>query len=187
MLEGAEPAVEEVCGAMPVATPASTDAARREQVECFRINTSLEQIRQLGRPGMLTLRDPTDRPVYVLLTALDDRSATLRVGNAVQTVSLRSLASGWRGEFATFWRVPPGYNAASIDAPSPPMAEWLADKLKAIDPQAVGPLKSRISAFQAVHGLKPDGIAGPATVMRINRAIGIDEPRLAAVDAASTR
>jgi general secretion pathway protein A len=66
------------------------------------------------------------------------------------------------------------------------MADWLADKLATIDPGQAGTLKTRISAFQAVHGLKPDGIAGPATLMQINRAIGIDEPRLA-TDVGTTR
>ena len=39
-------------------------------------------------------------------------------------------------------------------------------------------LKSEVYAFQLAQGLKPDGIAGPTTFMQLNRATGIDEPRL---------
>mgnify|MGYP002131569542 CR=1 FL=1 len=42
-----------------------------------------------------------------------------------------------------------------------------------------GELGSRVAAFQRDHGLKPDGQVGPATFMQLNRASGIDEPRLA--------
>jgi general secretion pathway protein A len=38
--------------------------------------------------------------------------------------------------------------------------------------------KSQISNFQLSQGLKPDGLVGPTTFMQLNRATGIDEPRL---------
>jgi general secretion pathway protein A len=39
-------------------------------------------------------------------------------------------------------------------------------------------LKARIHAFQVTQALQPDGLIGPVTMMKINRAIGVDEPRL---------
>jgi general secretion pathway protein A len=39
-------------------------------------------------------------------------------------------------------------------------------------------LRSRLNAFQVAQGLKPDGLAGPLTLMQINRATGVDEPHL---------
>ena len=39
-------------------------------------------------------------------------------------------------------------------------------------------LRSRLNAFQVAQGLKPDGLAGPLTLMQINRATGVDEPQL---------
>jgi general secretion pathway protein A len=39
-------------------------------------------------------------------------------------------------------------------------------------------LRQRVFAFQVSQGLTLDSLAGPLTLMQINRASGIDEPRL---------
>jgi general secretion pathway protein A len=39
-------------------------------------------------------------------------------------------------------------------------------------------LKARVQAFQKANGLPGGGLPGPMTLMLINRAIGVDEPRL---------
>jgi general secretion pathway protein A len=41
-------------------------------------------------------------------------------------------------------------------------------------------LKGWIHSFQLTQGLPTDGVAGPVTLMQLNRAVGIDEPRLQA-------
>ena len=50
-----------------------------------------------------------DGPAYAVLTGLSDDAATLRIGGAAHTVPLGALAQVWRGDFATFWRAPPGF------------------------------------------------------------------------------
>jgi general secretion pathway protein A len=164
-------------------------AAQRRQVQCFRTaNSTLALIRQLDRPGILTLRDSKDRPVYALLTGLTDEAATLRFGTASRTVSLLSLATLWRGEFATFWRAPPEYAGKLVDASSGASAGWVSAQLAKLHHEAPVTTdvawKAQVSAFQLSQGLKPDGLAGPTTFMQLNRALGIDEPRLRAVAAA---
>ncbi len=146
-------------------------------------------VRELGRPGILTLRDEADQPVYALLTGLSDEGATLRLGSVTQTVTLASLARFWRGEFATLWRAPPGYAKALGEGSAGPAVSALAAQLAALDGQTAGSdakpsrrfdaaLKAKVYAFQLAHGLKPDGIAGPTTFMQLNRASGVVEPRL---------
>ena len=39
-------------------------------------------------------------------------------------------------------------------------------------------LRARVARFQAAHGLTAAGRAGPTTFMQLNRATGVDEPRL---------
>jgi general secretion pathway protein A len=41
-------------------------------------------------------------------------------------------------------------------------------------------LQAKVSAFQLAQGLKADGLAGPITLMQLNRAAGVAEPRLQA-------
>jgi general secretion pathway protein A len=160
-------------------------AAERAQVRCFRSSSSdLALIRQLDRPGILMLHDDSDRPVFALLTGLTNDTATLRMAGVTQTISLVSLATLWRGDFATFWRAPTGFTGKVVDAGSAPIAEWLGAQLAQLRGEPVpntgrdAGWKGRVSAFQLAQGLKPDGIAGPTTFMQLNRASGVDEPRL---------
>lgn len=167
-------------------TAADTDpcaAAQRSDLQCYRsTNATLALIRQLDRPGILTLRDADDKPVYALLTGLGERSATLRLGDDVQSISLVSLATVWRGEFATLWRSPAGAAGKVVEASAGPMADWLAAVLGKLQGQAPATnesaWKAQVSAFQLSQGLKPDGLFGPTTFMQLNRATGVDEPRL---------
>jgi len=167
--------------------------ARRQQVQCFRTNTSLALIRQLDRPGILTLYDPADDTrKYAVLIGLTRQSAILQIDKVTKNVSLAALSALWRGEFSTFWRVPAGYAGTSAGPNSGPFAGWLAMQLTSLAPDArtasqVGAresmLPARVSEFQRSQGLKPDGIAGPTTFMQLNRTTGVDEPRLLAAPA----
>ena len=150
-------------------------AAARQQLLCFRGVLGLTQVRELDRPGILTLRNSRDEPHYALLVALDASSATLQTGPSTQRVPLLTLAGLWRGDFATLWRAPPAYRTPPLETAKGPLADWMAPRLPGAPSE---PLKARVSAFQVAHGLKPDGLAGPMTLMQINRASGIDEPRL---------
>jgi general secretion pathway protein A len=102
-------------------------------------------------------------------------------------VPLVALADYWRGEYATFWRAPPGYTGPIGSSRSGAAARWLALQLATVrgDARPVGDrlddatLKGWIHAFQLTQGLPSDGVAGPITLMQLNRALGIDEPRLA--------
>jgi general secretion pathway protein A len=38
--------------------------------------------------------------------------------------------------------------------------------------------KTQVANFQLSQGLRSDGLAGPTTFMQLNRAAGVDEPRL---------
>ena len=158
------------------------------QLACARMTTTLAVIRQLDRPGIVTLRDGNGPPAYALLTALAVDSATVQVGTQSMQMSLGALAVMWGGEFATLWRAPVAYRAPLSDGGTGPVVDALAQQLAAWSGEPAPArgrsvdtaLKVRVAAFQRAQGLKPDGIAGPTTFMQLNRASGVDEPRLSA-------
>ncbi|MES1163521.1 MAG: peptidoglycan-binding domain-containing protein, partial [Rhizobacter sp.] len=83
------------------------------------------------------------------------------------------------------WRAPPGYAGKTVDAGSGPVAAWLTAQLAGlrgqpptVDAGGDAAWRARVSAFQLAQGLKPDGLADPTTFMQLNRASGVDEPRL---------
>ena len=161
-------------------------APLKQSVRCFRgSNSTLALIRQLDRPVVLTLRDGSNRPAYAYLTGLSNQNATLRVSGSAKSVPLVSLADYWRGEFATYWRTPPDYSGTITDSKGP-SARWLALQLATArgDPRPIAgrlddaSLKAGIHAFQLTQGLPSDGVAGPITLMQLNRVIGVDEPHL---------
>jgi general secretion pathway protein A len=161
--------------------------AERQRVRCYRTaGATLALIRQLNRPGLLTLRDAANRSAYVMISGLSNDNATLNIDGVSQTVPLVVLADYWRGEFATFWRPPPKYAGTIVDSRSGPAAYWLARQLATAlgDTGPVGArpddatLRNWIHRFQLAQGLPSDGSAGPLTLMQLNRATGVDEPRL---------
>ena len=172
-------------------------AAQRSQVFCLRSKSNLAVIRQLNRPGVVTLFDAKDQPHYALLTALTSQTATLRAAGVSRAVPLWALAAVWRGDFATLWKAPADYRTmlqmGSVGRGVKQLALQLA-ALQGQPPPDVPPngvtvfdsaLKAKVDAFQVSQGLTADGVVGPTTFMQLNRATGVDEPRLFA-EAAGT-
>lgn len=144
-----------------------------QQVQCFRGQANLAQVRMLDRPGLLTLSDGRGRSAYALLTGIGADAAELQVGGSRQTVPLGQLAEWWTGEFATLWRAPAGATAEDPATLARRLDQALGTAREGAD------LRARIQTFQRAQGLRADGVAGPMTTMQLNRATGVDEPRLA--------
>jgi general secretion pathway protein A len=87
----------------------------------------------------------------------------------------------WRGDFATFWRVPEGWREGAEAGGDTAARAWLAQRLDAAGLPGPRPLRERVGSFQIAQGLVPDGRAGPMTVMLLSRAAGIEEPVLQGV------
>ncbi|ACB34764.1 Peptidoglycan-binding domain 1 protein [Leptothrix cholodnii SP-6] len=162
------------------------DEARRKQLICYRSTVSLALVQQLDRPGTLTLVNANNQRGHVLLLGVNDQLALLQTADGRIKVPLLSLAQVWRGEFTTFWRAPPGYLEQSPGSQSTAVAQMLSQQLPvpsgpdggAASASAEASLRARIHAFQVTQALQPDGLIGPVTMMKLNRALGVDEPRL---------
>ena len=160
----------------------------RQQVRCYKFPTTLPMLKSLDRPGFMSLRDEAGRTTTVVLVGLRGDSASLLVEGRPQAVALAALTKLWQGEFGTLWRMPPGYTTALAEGASGPLVDRLATQLAGLAGEPVppprqtmdGPLRAKVVRFQTANGLSAVGKAGPTTFMQLNRATGVDEPRLGA-------
>ena len=157
-------------------------AAAAPQPQCHRgADGNVTLLRRLDRPAVVALRDEGGPVHAALLTSIGPRRATLQLGPTTYTVPVPVLAGLWQGDYATLWRAPPGYRGAALNPADAAVADWLAQQLDraGVDGGAAGqPVRERLRAFQRAQGLVDDGLAGPLTLMQLNRAVGVDEPRL---------
>jgi len=159
----------------------------RQQVRCYKFAATPAMLKSLDRPGFLALRDPAGRTTNVVLVGLRDDTATVLAGGRPQKISWAALGKLWQGEFGTLWKMPPGYTTALADGATGPLVDRLATQLAGLAGEPAPPpkqtldaaLRTKIVHFQTAHGLSPVGKAGPTTFMQLNRATGVDEPRLA--------
>jgi general secretion pathway protein A len=167
--------------ALPAGAEDACALAQRAQWQCWRTaNGGLSLVRQLDRPGFITLRDAQGRSAYALLLALNPRAATLRLGRDTLDVTLVSLANLWQGDFATYWRAPEGYSTILLPGMRGPAVDALATQLASARgaPPPKTPavfdsaLRAHVVAFQTAQGLPADGRAGPTTFMQLARATG---------------
>jgi general secretion pathway protein A len=130
-----------------------------------------------------------------MLEAFTAQGVRVRSGAVAEELSTAALQAAWRGEFATLWRTPPGFVEPRVEGRETPAAKWVAERLvklqrdvperiTAAEAAASDPLardaafEARVRTFQRSQGLADDGVLGPITLMQLNRALGLDEPRL---------
>ena len=160
-------------------------ALARQHLHCFSRSLTLASIRELDRPGIVTLDVASGTPSFAVLVGLTRDSATLRAAGTEQTVTLPALAARWQGDFATLWRSPQSYAGRIAEGPNETI-DWIATNLAKANGAAVpstprvldASLKTQLRTFQLSQGLVADGFPGPMTFMQLNRAAGVDEPRL---------
>ena len=171
-----------------VALPAGADACAtlpREGLRCYRNRRAgLNLVRQIDRPVLLSLYvdDDSEAAIPVALRALEGENATLEgAGRTPMKVPVAELAQLWRGEIATLWRAPPALPERGEITDTPAGAAWLDRQLTRKaggKPMTPAQRQAQIHRFQLAQGVTPDGRAGPLTLMLLNRATGVNEPRL---------
>jgi capsular exopolysaccharide synthesis family protein len=161
------------------------DNALAVKLQCFRLSdATLSDLQTLDRPGLVQLsQGATQR--WVLLRGLDAATATLTSGEHTWQLPTPGFEQQWTGRYSTLWRLPPGHEARVFAASEDDTAgRWLNDQFKALQSaNKLAPSADRFAArvrqFQKQYGLPADGNALPIVFVRLNRLVGLDEPRLA--------
>jgi general secretion pathway protein A len=146
--------------------------AAKAGLACLDQHGSWAQVRMLNRPAVLTLTDQRGQRHRVVLTALDEQSATLTLGERSERLPIDAVSRLWFGDFTVVWR-PKSLRARQLSIGSSGEAvRWLRRKLSALHGSSVDPerddvydqpLADAVQDFQRQHRLVADGIAGVLT------------------------
>ncbi|MDD5028413.1 MAG: AAA family ATPase [Rhodoferax sp.] len=175
---------------LPANSANPCQSASAQGIQCQRARQlTLPLLRQLNRPGILTLSSAQGPAVYAVLAGLSNQNATLRLAGQLHRVRLLDLAQWWHGDFATYWQLPPGYSPGLRAGSTGAAIDWLASHLSQLDGIATqatagGPvvldaaLIARVQTFQRARGISPDGQPGPMTFLQLESATQGQAPRL---------
>jgi general secretion pathway protein A len=154
--------------------------ASKAGLACFDQKGSWEEVRMLNRPAILSLTDTAGHRHRVLLTGLNDRVATLDLGDRSEQISLDAVSPLWFGEFTVVWRPKTRRTRDLSVGMSGDEVRWLRRSLNALRGAAVDPengdvfdqdLAVEVQNFQREHRLNVDGIAGIQTQMVLETAL----------------
>lgn len=154
-------------------------------VYCLRSSGSLAKLSALRRPVVLRLADEDGQTLAVLLGVSKAR-VRLAIGGETFDVARADLERAWMGEYFALWRAPEYVPQSLRRGDSGAAVEWLRDRLNATQEARVdsdGPayfdagIEAGVRRLQSAHGLLPDGIVGPETLLALT-ARDKDGPRL---------
>ena len=162
------------------------EQARRQGLQYTQGIGSIRDLRRMNKPVVLKLRDDKRGEYHATLTSLQGEEAVLTVGNEKRTVDVKELSKRWSGEYLLLWRAPQEYKKNLKPGESGPLVAWVDRQVALAQGRPVAvrqallygdALVKRVQEFQRAAGLKPDGIVGPWTIMRLS-AVDKHEPAL---------
>jgi general secretion pathway protein A len=146
--------------------------AAKAGLACLEQRGSWTQVRMLNRPAILTLTDDRGQRHRVVLSNLDDKTATLNLGEHDEKVLLDDLSRDWFGEFTVVWKPKTSRTRLLSLGMRGEEVRWLRRSLNALAGGASDPehadvydqeLAIAVQNFQREHRLNVDGIAGVQT------------------------
>lgn len=154
--------------------------AAKAGLACLDQRGSWTQVRTLNRPAILTLTDARGRRHRVVLSGLDETTATLNLGEHNEKVSLDDLSRDWFGEFTVVWKPKTLRTRLLSLGMQGDEVRWLRRSLNALAGGALDPehadvydqeLAIAVQNFQREHRLNVDGIAGVQTQVVLDTAL----------------
>lgn len=160
------------------------DNALAAGLQCLRMpEATLGHLRAFDRPALVRLRSG-GAEAWVMLRALDQRSATLVSGGQTWQLPLEEFERQWHNGYSTLWRLPPGHTGRLGTASGKDAAgQWLDAQIRALQaanrlPATEDSFEARVRMVQSYYKLPGEGKATPSVFALINRLSGLDEPRL---------
>ncbi len=154
--------------------------AARAGLACLEDRGSWGALRAFNRPVVLSLHDDRGGLYYVVMTQLDEASATLALGEYGRQVALAEISRYWLGDFTLVWRPKiPRPRELSLGMRGDEV-RWLRRSLAAVrgapsNVDAVSlydeSLAIAVQNFQRDHRLTADGVARLQTQIVLDTAL----------------
>jgi general secretion pathway protein A len=154
--------------------------AQKAGLSCLEQRGSWAQVRALNRPAILTLTDAAGQRHRVVLSGLDDKFATLDLGEHGERVAIDDLSRDWFGDFTVVWKPKTSRTRLLSMGMQGDEVRWLRRSLNALLGTAADPerddvydqeLATAVQNFQREHRLNVDGIAGLQTQVVLDTAL----------------
>jgi general secretion pathway protein A len=154
--------------------------AAKAGLACLDQRGSWTQVKTLNRPAILTLTDDHGQRHRVVLSSLDDQTATLNLGEHNSKVSIDDLSRDWFGDFTVVWKPKTSRTRLLSLGMQGDEVRWLRRSLNALGGVSSDPehadvydqeLAIAVQNFQREHRLNVDGIAGVQTQVVLDTAL----------------
>jgi general secretion pathway protein A len=160
--------------------------ARRSGLGYLSARGGIADLRQMNRPAVLRLTDPTGAGYYAVLIALKGDTATFKIGTETRLVATREIALRWDGDYTVLWRQPPGFAGGIWVGRKGPLVDWLAARLAAASGKKLSDEQhvydrsfvEQVKQFQLSRGITPDGVVGPKTIIALGSSVPDGDPVL---------
>ncbi|MDR7090301.1 ExeA family protein [Cellvibrio fibrivorans] len=152
---------------------------------CEKIHiTSWDELKDINRPGLITLATPDKKWVYALMIGLSENHALLMANGVQKIVPWSEVANVWNGDLLYVWSRPKGFENSLQMGDKSDLVTWVAEQFAKLDQQPAPltrqffteRLQKRVELFQSTHNILPDGIINAQTLRRLNEVLGLDKP-----------
>ncbi len=163
------------------------EQAEEQGLQWLEEKGDINDLRQMNRPAVVKLADPGNGEYYGVLTSLKGEMATISVGGATRSVTVKDLTAVWSGDYVLLWRAPAGYKGKLKQGSRGPVVAWLDRQLAKVQGRQPGTgrqsvydeeMAKHVMAFQSASGLEPDGVTGVRTLVCLTGRAGSGGPTL---------
>ncbi|GGI69673.1 ExeA family protein [Shewanella gelidii] len=169
----------------PIHGLTACQAAKEQGLSCYQQQGNWLSMSQLNYPAVVYLVDDSLHSFYGTVVRIEGSQMLLQLAEQQLWVSREWFTEHFSGTYEIFWQRPEGLPQEISRSSSSGQIQWLENSLARLDnksPRLVNrldaQLEQRLKAFQRTQGLKPDGIAGRNTLIKLNLFLSLDGPRL---------
>ncbi|QEY13672.1 ExeA family protein [Cellvibrio sp. KY-YJ-3] len=145
---------------------------------------SWDELKDINRPGLMTLATSDKKWVYLLLAGLSENYVLIIENGVERIIPWRDIAPLWTGDFYYVWSRPQGFEKSLQLGDKNDLVTWVAEQFAQLDQQPAPltrqfyteKLKKRVELFQRTQNILPDGVIGAQTLRRLNEVLGVDKP-----------